>query len=308
MDEKKIKELNEEVQFRSEQLQILYNLLIKNQTILFPAMHLFGLTGTGKTHAIKRFMAKFCNSNKLIIRNQHEIINRYSVYINCNELFYASVSSLFNEILAQVRTVLNVKQVDAEEIDMSITYEDEEENTARNRETEEEDEEMADIKMNDCAAFLGQLRRMFQIKAGHGAVSRTNLYLVFDNAESLKYFNEASNLLLTLTKLNEYVNMGGAAIGVSVCSLFISEIDWHSLISECDLMSKTEAPRPFNVYFNEYSKDQMYTILKRTAIDLLTIQDNSMRSLTEGAEHQQSKQPSTGGSGMFNVEFYIKVI
>jgi Cdc6-like AAA superfamily ATPase len=314
MDEKKFKELNEEVNFRTEQLNLMYNLLIKNQSILYPVIHLFGLTGTGKTFAVRKFMNKFCNGNtKLAARNQHESTNRYCVYINCNELFYASVSSLFNEILAQIKIVLNVKNFETEEINMSITYEESASNDLENQvvrdDPVEEDEEMANIKMNDSATFLGQLRRLFQAKASGG---RTNLYLVFDNAESLKYFNEASNLLLTLSKLGEYINIGqqfNGSAGVSVCTLFVSEIEWHSLISECDLMSKTESPRPFNIYFGEYNKDQMYTILKNTAIDLLTIQENSMRTLTENAETRQLKSgPASQPNNFFNIEFYIKVI
>ena len=306
----KFKELIEEVHFRTEQLTILYSLLIRSQSILYPVIHLFGLTGTGKTHSIKKFMNKFCNisnSNniKLTIRNQQEIVNRYCVYINCNELFYASVSSLFSEILAQVKSALHLENVDtdADDINISIaceasemTGDDGDDGVAavQSRKVEEDEEELSDMKMNDCACFLGQLRRLFQAKASN---SRTCLYLVMDNAESLKYFNEASNLLLTLSKLSEYANLGlrAGSADLSVCSLFVSEVDWHSLISECDLMSKTEAPRPFYVYFNEYTKDQMYSILKKTAIDLLAIQDNSLRE-------------NMKANGDFsNVQFYIKV-
>ena len=303
MDDKKFRELTDEVQFRQEQLGLMYNLLVKNQTILYPVLHLFGLTGTGKTYAVKSFMDKFCNSNKLIIRNQQEILTRHYVYINCNELFYASISSLFNEILTQVKTALNMKNFNSEDnINMSITNEDDNnfEKNVDNNDSEEANEEINDIRMNDCACFLGQLRRIFAAKMS--SMNKACLYLVFDNAESLKYFSESSNLLLTLSKLNEYLHINqynSLSFNLSLCTLFLSECDWHSLISECDLMSKTESPRPFVIYFNEYGKEEMYTILKKTAIALLTIQDNSLKSLNAN---------SNSGGQFFNVEFYIRII
>jgi len=95
------------------------------------------------------------------------------------------------------------------------------------------------------------------------------VYLVFDNADSLKYFKDSANLFLMLCKLNEYLNIDTMETNeedrINLCTLFITEQDWHSLISECDLMSRTEATRPFILFFNEYTKDQMKVILQKTA-------------------------------------------
>jgi Cdc6-like AAA superfamily ATPase len=305
MDESKYESLCEEVSYRNEQLKLLYNLLIKSQTIIFPTLHLFGLTGTGKTFTVKKFLSKFTNLNSTNKSN----VNRFSVYINCNELFYASVSSLFNEILTQIKNSLQLKnfEMESDEINISIREEDGVHDNDNQRENDEDDNSAtSDTKLNDCAMFLGRLRRILASKCTQG--QNTCLYLVFDNAESLKYFNEASNLLLTLSKLNEYIHIGQhqhSANNLTISTLFLSEIDWHSLISECDLMSKTESPRPFIIYFNEYNKEEMYAILKKTAINLLTIQDQSLN----GGQFQIKSIPAAQQSNQhFNVEFYIRVI
>lgn len=89
---------------------------------------------------------------------------------------------------------------------------------------------------------------------------------------------------------------------INISTLFISEIDWHSLISDCDLMSKTGSARPFVIYFNEYSKDQMNTILKRTALSLISAQD----PVKEKDSKKSLKRKSTNEHA--DVEFYTKII
>lgn len=300
MDDKRFKELCDEVKFRTDQLNLLYSLLIKDQAVLWPVVHLFGLTGTGKSYTIRKFMNKFCGEANSSASSSSSV-QRYTVYINCNELFYASLSSLFNDILAQIKSALNVK-LGAQEnnpVEMSFTYENESSSANSSggdlgqnenmmmTDDAENGGDLEDIKMNDTATFLSQLRRMFQAKRSQQqskSYKRTCLYFVLDNAESLKYLNDASNLFLALTKLNEYINLGCDMLyesDLSVCTLFVSEIDWSSLISECDLMSRTEAPRPFSVFFNEYTKDEMYYILVKTTIQLLDMQKDSIRRLTD---------------------------
>ncbi|RNA28015.1 origin recognition complex subunit 5, partial [Brachionus plicatilis] len=106
----------------------------------------------------------------------------------------------------------------------------------------------------------------------------------------LRYFSDSSNLLLTLSKLDEYINMGDSASTIKISSIFVSEIDWHSLISDCDLMSKTESPRPFVIYFDDYNKEQMNQILKQSAIALL------------------SMQPEQKKRNYSDIEFYTRII
>ena len=79
----KLKELNDEVNFRDTQINLLYDLLMRNDTFLYPLLHLYGLSGTGKTYTIRRFMDKFCNNNKKISSKQ---TNKYYIYVNCNEV------------------------------------------------------------------------------------------------------------------------------------------------------------------------------------------------------------------------------
>ena len=123
------------------------------------------------------------------------------------------------------------------------------------------------------------------------------MYLVFDNADSLKYFKDSANLFLMLCKLNEYLNIDTMETNeedrINLCTLFITEQDWHSLISECDLMSRTEATRPFILFFNEYTKDQMKVILQKTAQSLVSIQYHGEMNMLDHVN---------------NVQFFAKII
>ncbi len=290
---KLVKELCNEVSFRQVQINLLYSLLVETNTILYPTFHLFGLSGTGKTFTIKKFMRKFCSNGdqkpNQHVSNQDAMVDRFYVYLNCNELCYASMSLLFNEVLIQIRSLLleQNKQIGLElESDAEFLFEDDD----------------TDTKINDCASFVRKLKNLLRKFLNH-----TNLFLVFDNAENLKYFPDASNLILTLSKLNEYINVdqyvetsGGTdelierGKSVMVSSIFISEIDWHSFLSECDLMSKTEAPRPFKIHFNDYTKDEIYKILLSSAAKILS---RNADSTTNSHKKKLSE-----------IEFYARII
>jgi len=123
------------------------------------------------------------------------------------------------------------------------------------------------------------------------------LYLVIDNAESLKYFKDSANLFLMLCKLNEYLNIDTIETleedRINLCTLFITEQDWHSLISECDLMSRTETTRPFIIFFNEYSKDEIKVLLQKNAQSLVAIQYYDEKHKTDHVN---------------NIQFFAKII
>jgi Cdc6-like AAA superfamily ATPase len=297
-----LKQLKDEVSFRDNQINLLYELLMRNNTFLYSILHLYGLSGTGKTFTIKRFMEKFCNQNRMPSNSQET--NKFYVYLNCNEICYSNMSLLFNEILIQIKSVLqpnkkydrNSHEFEIDIDDEKITFQDDAK-AILNADIDEE----SGIKIVDCSCFIKNLKKIFEKING-----KTCFFFIFDNAESLKLFNEASsNLILTLCKINEYINeydydqFECESNKVSICNLFITEIDWHSFLSDCDLMSKTEAPRPYVVAFSDYTKDQMCIILKKTACSLISAQhefNNRVGSQT-ATTHQN-----------INIEFYAKII
>ena len=288
--ESKLKELNDEVKFRETQFRLLFDLLVGSDCVLHPTIHAFGLSGTGKTYAIRKFMHKFCdnesksqfdsNSNS---KSSHaldaRIVNKYYVYLNCHELCYGSMSLLFNAIIDQLRAILvgqdrelglNRMQYDDElnnDADCSALQfghfaNDDDPTPSATTTTTASASAATSARMLDCSIFVRVLRKHLSRLMHH-----TCLYFVFDNAESLRAFGDIGNLLLTLSKLNEYVGAGGGEAGaacddldrISMCSLFVSEVDWHSLLSDFDAMSKTDAPRPFIIHFNDYSKGNCRT-------------------------------------------------
>ena len=290
----KLKQLKDEVNFRDPQINLLYDLLMRSKTFLYPLVHLYGLSGSGKTFTIRRFMEKFCNNES------KADISKYYVYLNCNEICYSNMSLLFNEVLVQIKNVLSDSNKEADnsnEFEMeldAVTFRDD-----KNAEVDDED----GSKIIDCSCFIKQLRKNFE------KISRkTCFYFVFDNAESMKYFSEASNLLLCLSKINEYLNeydydkFECAENKVSICNLFITEMDWHSFLSDCDVMSKTEAPRPFVVAFNDYTKEQMSIILKKTACALVSVQDTFNNRFNTEFDQEANKSKN------LNIEFYSKII
>ncbi len=301
-----LKQLKDEVSFRDNQINLLYDLLMRNNTFLYPILHLYGLSGTGKTFTIKRFMEKFCNNNRKSSSSLHRDTNKYYVYLNCNEICYSNISLLFNEILFQIKAILqpsktcdpNTNEFEMDIDDEKIKFQDDDENAILNGDIDDAENT---TKIVDCSCFIKHLKKVFEkIK------SKTCFFFIFDNAESIKQFNDASsNLILTLCKINEYINeydydqFEFGENKVSICNMFITEIDWHSFLSDCDLMSKTEAPRPYLVAFSDYTKDQMCAILKKTACSLISAQhefNNRASSQTEMPSHN------------FNIEFYAKII
>jgi Cdc6-like AAA superfamily ATPase len=289
MNEAKLRELNDQVYFRESQFGMLNDLLIKNDCFLYPIIHLFGLSGTGKTYAVKKFMNKFCDndSQQQLICNEN--INKYSIYLNCSELCYSSISVLFNEIITQIKTILN-----GQDKELGLINNNKQNIDLNNSIDFDLEDDTNDIKMADCSLFIRQLNKYL-----NKFLNRTCLYFIFDNADNLKSYNEVSNLLLTLFKINEYTNLGESNNKVIICNLLISEIDWHSLLSEFDLMSKTEAPRPFIIYFNDYTKEQMYLIIKKTAKNLVKIQEEYNSSIGEDFKNL---------SQYFDIEFYARII
>ena len=283
----KLLELTKEVSFRDSQFNLLYDLLMKKSTFLYPLFHLYGLSGTGKTYSVKRFMDKFCNNKNAMKKSKSKERERYYIYLNCNEVCYATMSLLFNEILIQMKKLFSNSVVE-EGFEMEtemVTFEDDDTN---------------EVKMADCSSFVRQLKKFLaKIK------SQTCFYFIFDHADNLKYFTEASNLILTLSKLNEYLvnefDDSDNIENVSICSIFISEIDWHSLISDCDLMSKTESPRPFIIHFNDYNKEEMYAILKQTACSLVAAQENFQNRFNEA-------EPNSDPNRFMNIQFYTRII
>jgi len=121
--------------------------------------------------------------------------------------------------------------------------------------------------------------------------------LVIDNADSLKYFKDSANLFLMLCKLNEYLNIDTFETNeedrINLCTLFITEQDWHSLISECDLMSRTETTRPYAIFFNEYTKDEIKILLQKNAQYLVAIQYYGENRKTDHVN---------------NIQFFAKII
>ena len=53
-------------------------------------------------------MVKFCNN-----RSKADI-NKYYVYLNCNEVCFSNMSLLFNEVLVQIKSVLSDSDKDKE--------------------------------------------------------------------------------------------------------------------------------------------------------------------------------------------------
>lgn len=291
---KELENLLKDVQYRDQQINLLFDLLIRKKRFLYPLFHLYGLSGTGKSFLIKKFMKKFCDGSTTLLsadttskeKSSRKTVSglvckKYHIYLNCKEMCHNSTLSLFHEIVEQVKTIL-VKQ-NSELIEME----------------EEPDLIISDIenveKSNDCSNYIRQLKSLLSKLSNRN--TKSYLYFVIDNADSLKYFKDSANLFLMLCKLNEYLNVETLETNsedvVNICTLFITEQDWHSLISDCDLMSRTEATRPFVILFNDYSKEEMKVILQTTAQQLVAIQYYSENKITN---HEN------------NVQFFAKII
>lgn len=58
---------------------------------------------------------------------------------------------------------------------------------------------------------------------------------------------------------------GFSDLNLKISCVFISELDWDGLISEWDMMSKTDGPRPYPIFFSDYTREEMSYILAKTA-------------------------------------------
>ena len=57
--ETKLNQLLTDVCFRETQINLLFDLLIRQNRFLYPILHLYGLSGTGKSYLIKKFINKY---------------------------------------------------------------------------------------------------------------------------------------------------------------------------------------------------------------------------------------------------------
>ena len=239
-------------------------------------------------------MKKFCNgsasegekskSRKTLVKPP-VIHKKYHVYLNCKEMCHTSTLAFFHELVEQVQkiTIQQNKEI-VMDSEMDLDGDDDVE------------------KSSDCSNYIRQLKTLLGNLSNE--TTKTCVYLVIDNAESLKYFKDAANLFLMLSKLNEYLNIdNGLSMtqepAINMCILFITEMDWHSLISDCDLMSRTEATRPFIIFFNDYTKDQMKAILQKTAGTLVSIQYNTEKKGANAVGNEEHTK---------NVQFFAKLI
>ena len=317
-----LNQLKSEVKYRENQTNLLYNLLIRTNRFIYPNLHAYGLSGTGKTYLVRSFIDTFSNLNSAmeneaglsqvkkgpgrsksmnIDRNATRISTRYYfMYFNCLDICHSSMTILFYEILVKIRNIIQAESSSCQTNEM-----DDLENFQTNLELNEGDELSASA---DFSNFLRQFRKYLKILTEVNS-SNVNLFIAFDNADNMKFLNDSSNLLLTLSKLNEYVNNDlslQSARQICITNLFISEIDWHSLISDCELMSKTEAPRPYIIFFDDYSKDQMCDILKGTARCLAEANINIL--LNESTVDRKLDYKSTKKFYADQIEFYAQII
>ena len=211
---------------------------------------------------------------------------------------HASVSSFLNEIILQLQGFISKKAENFTSLDDNSD------------EMELDDTDANNFKLkttNDLSDHIRYLKS-FISKLASKSKGICCIYLIVDNAENLKHFKDSNNLFLMLCKLNEHLNVEkldgiGAEFSSNetenVCVLFITEMDWHSLLSDCDVMSRTEAPRPFVVFFNDYTKDHMRQILLKSAKTLVTIQSFTNSDLVNS---------STENEHLESVQFYSRTI
>jgi origin recognition complex subunit 5 len=203
--------------YRTNELNILTEILIKPKKYLYPLIHLYGLSGTGKTYFIKQFLNKLQNNDNVSTNN--------SIYLNSIELCHTQVDQLYSALAMELTTCFGL-----------------DENTL--------------ATINNASNLLRFLKKNLQ-----NIYSDSSLLLVIDHANYLSLQNKAdlNEFFLFLTKLNDYLVDDGVFKSVSI--ILISEYDWHSLLYDMDLVSNTELQRPYCIYFNDYTKEQMYAIL-----------------------------------------------
>lgn len=175
--------LMKKIPFRDKQLSLLHSLLISNSNLSYPLIHLYGLSGTGKTYTVKNFMEQFCAVNGESEASDGR--RRVCVYLNCNELCYATKSLLFNEILSQVKSNLALTAEESmidenDEVDICINSDQlaELEREVNGADNDNDDDDQIDISangtINDCSMFLRHLRSMLNARS-----LQTSLFLVF---------------------------------------------------------------------------------------------------------------------------------
>ncbi len=292
MELKKLDQLVEDVCFRETQLNLLFDLLIRQDKFIYPVLHLFGLSGTGKTYLMRKFINKFHSPTQ----TQQSANSKYFIYMNCKEMCHASISSFFNEIILQLQNFIMKTNEMFSNLDNNY---DDDENI--------DDESRNNFKLktaNDLSEHMRQIKFLIN-KLALKSNGISSIYLVIDNAEYLKHFKDSNNLFLMLCKLNEHLNvdkLNDYSIPneiANVCVLFITEMDWHSLLSDCDVMSRTEAPRPFVIFFNDFTKEQMKLILQKSSKFLVAMQNytnSGQVNIATEKEHLES------------VQFYSKTI
>ncbi len=144
------------VKYRDQQVNLLFDLLVRQDRFIYPILHLYGLSGTGKTFVTKKFMNKFCNSSITFLDEtttssksrktaNRQVCKKYHIYINCREMCHNSTLSLFHEIVQQVQNIL-IKQNEEFEL------EDEPELIITDIESVE--------KSTDCSNYIRQLKYM----------------------------------------------------------------------------------------------------------------------------------------------------
>lgn len=281
--ETKLNQLLTDVCFRETQINLLFDLLIRQNRFLYPILHLYGLSGTGKSYLIKKFINKFHSPN--------QTDSKYFLYLNCKEMCHASISSFFNEIILQLQNFTSIKS--------ELVTTDNEDDIEM--ETDNQNVFKLTTTTNDLSNHFRHIKHLIN-KLNTKKKGSCCVYLVIDNAENLKHFKDSNNLFLMLCKLNEHLNTATFDDSneiADICVLILTEIDWHSLLSDCDLMSRTESPRPFIIFFNDYTKEQMKTILQKSAKLLVAIQSCSNTDLVNSSNEKEHLE---------SVQFYSKTI
>jgi hypothetical protein len=151
-----LEKFTKSVKYRDQQVNLLFDLLVRQNRFIYPVLHLYGLSGTGKTFLTKKFMNRFCNGSITFLdettsssksrktANRH-VCKKFHIYLNCREMCHNSTLSLFHGIVEQVQNIL-IKQNEEFEL------EDEPELCITDIENVE--------KSSDCSNYIRQLKYM----------------------------------------------------------------------------------------------------------------------------------------------------
>jgi Cdc6-like AAA superfamily ATPase len=157
-NQEELEKLLKNVKYREQQINLLYDLLVRANSFLYPIFHLYGLSGTGKTFLIKKFMNHFCNGSTTVVGDLNAsskssrktlsdklLCKKYYIYLNCKEMCHNMTLALFHEIVEQVQNILirqNEEFVLEEETDLVIS-----------------DVENVE-KSSDCSNYIRQLKNL----------------------------------------------------------------------------------------------------------------------------------------------------